>query len=79
MNELKIGKIYKHFKGNYYLVIDIAEHTETKEKYVIYKALYEDCKTYCRPMDMFLSKVDKQKYPNANQEYRFEQIEIQKV
>lgn len=79
MNELKIGKIYKHFKGNYYLVIDIAEHTETKEKYVIYKALYGGCKTYCRPMDMFLSKVDKQKYPNANQEYRFEQIEIKKV
>ena len=70
--ELKIKGIYKHFKGDYYMVEDIAIHSETKEKYVVYRALYDDNKLYIRPYEMFLSKVDKQKYPNVKQEYRFE-------
>lgn len=71
--ELKQG-IYRHFKGNEYAVIDIAEHTETGEKLVVYKAMYGEFKTYVRPIDMFMSKVDKDKYPDADHEYRFEHV-----
>lgn len=74
--EVKVKGIYKHFKGDLHLVEDIAIHSETKEKMVIYRALYEDSKLYARPYDMFISKVDKNKYPNVIQEYRFELQDI---
>ncbi|WP_315081283.1 DUF1653 domain-containing protein [uncultured Clostridium sp.] len=73
MREFKTG-IYRHFKGKEYKVIDIAIHSETREEFVVYKALYDDFKTFIRPYDMFMSKVDKEKYPDIKQEYRFEYI-----
>lgn len=66
------GKIFQHFKGNLYLLLDVVEHSETGEELVIYKALYGTCKTYARPKKLFLEEVDLKKYPDVLQEYRFE-------
>ncbi|NTU89286.1 MAG: DUF1653 domain-containing protein [Actinobacteria bacterium] len=71
-----IKGVYRHFKGDLYLVEDVAYHSETDEKYVVYRALYGDTRLYIRPYEMFFSKVDKEKYPDVAQEYRFERQEI---
>lgn len=65
------NKIVQHFKGDYYMIVDVAEHTETGEQLVIYRALYGDCKLYARPATMFVQLVDKEKYPNSPFMYRF--------
>ena len=77
--EVVVGGIYKHFKGNLYKVINIGYDSETNingisKKLVIYEALYDDHKIWVRPYDMFVSKVDKEKYPDVTHEYRFELI-----
>lgn len=80
MGELKVHGIYRHFKGDYYIVEGVGIHSETKEKYVVYRGLYGDTeKVYLRPYEMFLEKVDKEKYPNVKQEYRFELQNINSV
>lgn len=72
--ENMIGKRVRHFKGKEYLVMDISWHTENEEFVVNYRALYGDCQLYTRPLEMFVSKVDTKKYPEATQEYRMELI-----
>ena len=79
MREIQINRVYKHFKGDYYLVVDVANDSETKEKYVAYRRLYGDGSLWIRPLDMFLSEVDHNKYPNVKQKYRFELQEIESV
>ena len=74
MNEVIVGKVYKHYKGDLYLVESIAYNSETEEKMVVYRALYGDNKLWCRPYSMFLDVVNKN-----NQKYRFELQDIKSV
>ena len=76
-NEIKMNRIYRHFKGDEYLVVDLATHSETKETYVVYRRLYGDGSLWIRPLDMFLSEVGHEKYPNVKQKHRFELQEIE--
>ena len=79
MQELKINRVYRHFKGDYYIVVDIANHSETGEQYVLYIKLYGDGSLWIRQINMFLSEVDHDKYPNVDQKYRFELQNIESV
>lgn len=73
--ELKIHGIYRHFKGRYYLVEEVARHSETTEEYVVYRRLYGDNALWIREKNMFLSEVDHEKYPEVKQKWRFELVE----
>ena len=78
MNKLKIKGIYKHFKGNFYIVEDVGYDCESLEELVIYRALYGDNKIWIRRKEDFLSEVDHKKYPDVKQKYRFELQDLNK-
>lgn len=76
MREIVIGGIYRHFKGDYYLVEQLAKDCETAETVVIYRQLYDQGELWVRPLADFLKEVDHEKYPLVTQKYRFELIEV---
>ena len=75
--EPKYGEVWTHFKKKDYRIIGVAEHTENKKKFVVYRAMYGRFELYVCPYEMFMSEVDRDKYPNAKQKYRFEKKEAQ--
>lgn len=79
MRKVKINGIYKHFKGDSYIVEDIAIDSETGEQTVIYRSLYGKGTLYVRPINSFLGEVDHKKYPNIKNKYRFTLQHIKSV
>lgn len=75
MREILTNRIYRHFKGREYKILLLAQHTETGEQCVVYQALYDDFAYYVRPYAMFASEVDRSKYPDVEQCYRFELVD----
>ena len=74
----KLGDVYRHFKGHYYMIIAVGHHSETGEKLVVYYDLSGENSTLVnlciRPLDMFMSEVNREKYPDVKQKYRFENV-----
>lgn len=81
MREIKIGGVYRHFKGGRYIVLDIVNDSEgsrdgVRKKVVIYQALYGDREKWARPLEMFASEADHEKYPEVEQKWRFEEVDV---
>lgn len=77
MNQIKIGKVYRHFKGNYYFVEDVAYDSETKERMVVYKPLYnreDNRQLWVRPEKMFLEEIPERPDNITGQKVRFELV-----
>ena len=70
------GMFYRHFNGNLYQIRELAKDSETEEDMVIYQGMYPPFKICARPYDMFMSEVDREKYPKIRQKYRFEKIKL---
>lgn len=68
-------ELYRHFKGNLYQIRCLAKHSETREMMVVYQAMYGTFETFVRPLSMFMEEVDREKYPDARQRYRFELLQ----
>ena len=77
MDQIKIGKVYRHFKGNYYFVEDVAYDSETKERMVVYKPLYnreDNRQLWVRPQKMFLEEIPERPDNITGQKLRFELV-----
>jgi len=80
MNERILpGDVVRHFKGNLYEILCFARDSETQEEMVVYRALYGEGGVWVRPKAMFFSPVDREKYPDVKQAYRFEKVEREHV
>ncbi|MBQ9119415.1 MAG: DUF1653 domain-containing protein [Lachnospiraceae bacterium] len=73
------GEFYRHFKGNLYQIIGRAQDAEDGAEVVVYQALYGEYRWYVRPLEEFLSPVDRNRYPKATQSYRFERVQPGRV